>query len=106
MALANLTPEERKVVLECLNAAAMGPFFPDWEFQTLFGVERTDVKSVIDAWPSVDESDAIVDAAIANSMNHLLGYPHGHVRAWSQYISVTPKEVLRILQKWSGDDAV
>src|SRR4051794_25289381 len=100
MALADLTDEEQRAVFECLTAAASGPFFPDWEFQTLFGVSRSDVKAVADAWPNVNEETESVSLAINNSMNNLLGYPHGRVRDWSRYISVGPAEVGRIFRKW------
>ena len=103
MALADLSPAERETVLECLTAAATGPFFPDWEFHTLFGMERSEVKAVVDAWPNIDDATESVSIAVSNSMNHLLGYPHGCEREWSRYISVGPTEVARIFQKWSGE---
>jgi hypothetical protein len=103
MALADLSPEERQIVFECLRATATGPFFPDWEFHTLFGIERGDVKAIVDAWPAVDEANENVSLAINNSMNNLLGYPHGRDREWLQYMSVPPKEVARIFKKWRGE---
>ena len=103
MPLIDLSAEERRVVFECLSAAATGPFFPDWEFHTLFGIERRDVKAVVDAWPAVDETSENVVLAINNSMNNLLGYPHGRDREWRQYISVSPEEVARIFGKWRGE---
>jgi len=103
VALSDLDAKEREVVLECLRAAAAGPFFPDWEFQTLFGVNRDDVKTIVDAWPSVDEAQENVSVAINNSMNNLLGYPHGREKDWPRYISVPPTEVRRIFDKWRHD---
>src|SRR5712691_11317146 len=38
--LANLDEKEREVVQECLRATVEGPFFPDWEFETIFGLKR------------------------------------------------------------------
>lgn len=29
-----------KLVEQCLNAAIEGPFFPDWEFSSLMGIDR------------------------------------------------------------------
>ena len=103
MPLSDLTPSEQQTVRECLAAAANGPFFPDWEFQTLFGVERSEVKTILDAWPSIDETNESVFLAINNSMNNLIGYPHGREREWPQYISARPEDVARILQKWRGE---
>ena len=35
-----LSAHDHKIIAEALSAAAEGPFFPDWEFHTLFGLER------------------------------------------------------------------
>ena len=35
-----LTDKEIRNVLECLNLVLMEDFFEEWEFETLFGVER------------------------------------------------------------------
>lgn len=43
MFLNGLTAEERDIVRRSLTAAVEGPYFPDWEFQTLFGVTRAGV---------------------------------------------------------------
>jgi len=86
-----------------LHATATGPFFPDWEFHTLFGLERSDVKAIVDAWPAIDDASENVSLAINNSMNNLLGYPHGCDREWLTYISVSPEEVARIFKKWRGE---
>ena len=102
MALTDLDAGEREVVLECLRAACTGPFFPDWEFQTLFGLERRDVQAVLDAWPDLDETQDGVSIATNNSMNNLLGYPHGLDKDWPRYISVPPSEVSRIFETWRG----
>ena len=100
MALRNLTPNESAIVLECVRASAVGPFFPDWEFSTLFGLERSQVGEVASAWPNVDDTDPNVEAAINGSLNNLLGYPHGCEKEWATYISATRADVERIFHKW------
>lgn len=103
MSLANLDEKEREVIKECLRAAAEGPFFPDWEFQTLFGLERDEVKQVLACWPELNEEDESVVCAINNSLNNLLGYPaQNREELWPQYISATDAEVARIFDKWKG----
>ena len=42
-----LTPQEQKVIYECLQASVNGSFFPDWEFHTLFGLTRDEVREII-----------------------------------------------------------
>lgn len=100
MALRNLDEGEKKVVFECLRAAVDGPFFPDWEFQTLFGLERREMATIASSCPAIDDSDDSVATAINSSMNNLLGYPHREEKSWSRYISVSRDEVRRIFEKW------
>lgn len=95
-----LSEDEKRVILECLKAAAEGPFFPDWEFHTLFGLERNEMAEIVAAWPRIDWSLEKVIVAMNNSMNNLLGYPHGCEEEWARYISVTAEEVARVFSKW------
>ena len=62
--LSDLNSREREVVRECLQAAVEGPFFPEWEFSTLFGLTRDEVRKVLSSWPDGNESDKFVVAAI------------------------------------------
>ena len=100
MAINDLTHSEQQVVFECLKAAAEGPFFPDWEFHTLFGLWREDVRQVVANWPEISEDSEEVIVAINNSINNLLGYPHGREDVWSDYISVSEEELAAIFDKW------
>lgn len=102
MPLADLNPEEREVVKSCLRAAAEGPFFPDWEFATLFGVKRDEVKAILARWPDLDDSDETVACAINGSFNNLLGYPHRCEDIWAQFIPVTEQQLALIYSKWKG----
>lgn len=101
MALADLDTREREVVRECLCAAAEGPFFPEWEFETLFGLTRDEVRQVLLAWPDLRESDENVTRAINNSFNNLLGYPADNKNElWPKFMSVSTIELARIFDKW------
>jgi hypothetical protein len=101
--LANLDDREREVVRECLRTAVDSSFFPEWEFQTIFGIERDEVKRVLTSWPNLDEKDPIVTLAINNSFNNVLGYPARNKREiWPKFISVSPMELARIFDKWKG----
>lgn len=106
MGSAILTEKEQKIVAACLRAAADGPFFPDWEFQTLFGITRQEVKAIADRYPDVDEDDDEIAGsndswlAINNTFANLLGYPHRQEAAWNSWIDVSPVEVEKIFKKW------
>ncbi|GKX36258.1 MAG: hypothetical protein MnENMB40S_38760 [Rhizobiaceae bacterium MnEN-MB40S] len=91
------------MVRECIRAAAEGPFYPEWEFGILFGLERREVQAVLARWPDIDDSDEIIYAVISNSTNNLLIYPIDNPDRWSAYVSVGPKDVARIFAAWRGN---
>jgi hypothetical protein len=102
MPLTDLTESEQQVIRDCLRASVAGPFFPMWEFHTLFGLEHQDVSDIAFG-PPLDDSREDVKVAINNALNMLTGYPHRcGPQVWQQFISVTPDEVRRILKKWKG----
>ena len=100
MPLRDLTAVEQEVVRQCLRAAVVGPFFPMGVFQTLFGLDHPRVADIAFA-TSIDDASPDVSHAINNAMNNLTGYPHKRQDVWSQYVSVSPEEVRRILNKWA-----
>jgi len=94
-----LTERAREIVAGCLAATVQGEFFPEWEFQTLFGVDRSVVARVMAEWPSVDTEDWTVRAAVVGALNHLLGYPHGLDEELSKYASASPEEMKELLRR-------
>ncbi len=96
-----------QVFRESLIAAARGPFFPDWEFGTLFGMERPEVESIAESFSAATPIAGDVAVALNNAMNNLLGYPHGQELAWAQWLSVSPAELQAIYSQWraSGSEA-
>lgn len=104
MPLDALTDDEKRVVHACLECVAAGDvILHDWEFATIMGIDPAEFRSVVDAWPDVDDSDEIVCLAINNSMNNLLGYPHAFHDDWDSRIPVKKAEIVRVLSKWRGD---
>jgi len=99
-AIDRLTEVETKIVGECLNAAAHGPFFPDWEFHTLFGLTRQRIADIAHRWPAVDTNADDVGKAVNNSFNMLLGYPHKKWNAWSEFVSMPPQQATKVYERW------
>ena len=90
------------IVRSCLKAAVDGPFFPEWEFHTLFGLTRAEVRDVLHAWPAepayaaggYDSPAHFQRVAIDNAMNNLLGYPHGRRgAAFTREVGATRTEI-------------
>lgn len=98
--ISSLSEAELRVVSECLDAAAAGPFFEDAELETVLGVTRQELTFVARDWPDVDFLDEAVRMCVYGALLNLVGYPH-HVtgREWAQHISVPPAEVHGILRK-------
>jgi hypothetical protein len=68
-----MTAGDIETIRICLRAAVDGPYFGEWEFQTLMGVTRGEMRAVLAAWPSDSPEQAL---AVNNALNNLLGYPH------------------------------
>jgi hypothetical protein len=101
LAFRHLTSDDVRIVGESLRAAVSGPFFPDWEFPTLFGLERAEVEEIAKAWPNVEVADEhVVDVAVNNALGNLVGYPHGEEQRWPEFISVPPEKLLEVLERW------
>ncbi|QTE31094.1 hypothetical protein [Pengzhenrongella sicca] len=88
----SLTDRDEGTLLACLRAAVEGPFFPDWEFHTLFGLDRDEVRAVLTSWPSCENPEDQF-SAVNNAMNNLLGYPHGRDDVWPEFIPASRTEV-------------
>lgn len=103
MSINCLTKNDKDIVYQCLVASLEGAFFPEWEFYTLFGVERNTLAKIVKSWPNVDDGEEEVFLAINNTLGNLVGYPHGRPEEWKKYISATPEEVTTILQRWKNN---
>lgn len=95
----------------CLNAVVHGPFFPDCEFHTLFGLTRLEVEIVLTEWPNLpaqtpsgyDSPGHFQDVAVNNSMNNLLGYPHGfRGDVFLREVGASEQQVAAVLTRWRG----
>jgi hypothetical protein len=65
-----LSEADLEIIGQALHAAAHGPFFPDWKFHTLFGLDRSEVRRIADEWPKSSASAEDVTAAVNNSLNN------------------------------------
>jgi hypothetical protein len=102
MDLDSLSDVDKAILGQALRAAADGPFFPDWEFHTLFGLERRKVRAIADAWPEPTASSDDVETAVNNSLNNLLGYPHQQDAVWSQWVSVDRHQLNKLFNRLRG----
>lgn len=95
--------QDAEIFRQCLRAAVDGPFFCDCEFHTLLGLERDQVRRIVESWPEWDDVPDLT-LAINNSVNNLLSYPHDRWNVWHDYITATPAEVGRALARFRHED--
>jgi hypothetical protein len=97
-----LSERESDVVRAVLRAAVEGPFFPEWEFEMIMGVDRDETRRVLVAWPDTADPQA-TDFAVSGAFNNLLGYPHRKWDAWSDYSDADKQEVAEVFRRWRSE---
>lgn len=91
---------DRRIICECLSAAANGPFFDDATFRILFSADRGLFLEIVARLPHLDDGNQDVRRAIGSSLANLTAYPHRKEAFWSEWISTSPSEVARINELW------
>ena len=81
----------------CLRAASEGSLFPDWEFHTLFGLSRGEVRAVADGWPA-NAALPEVEVAVHNALANLTGYPHLQIPALREMVG-EPDQVRALFER-------
>jgi hypothetical protein len=99
-AIASWGSESISLIGRCLRAAVEGPFFPEVEFGTLFGISRLELAALATSWPDADWHSPRVRLAVLNSLNNLTGYPHREEEAWQELIGSPREEVVEALTDW------
>jgi hypothetical protein len=93
--------DELETIKICMTASCMEKFFPEWEFQSLFGIERDELKQAVSLFPNLNYEDDIHNAAIKGSLGHLLGYPHGRDRELEVMLNKDVMVIKKVLDKFN-----
>lgn len=94
-----MSHDEMQLIGECLSAIVDGSFIPEWEFQTIMGLNREQVAEIAAQWPSY-EPNGKTYSAVNNTLNNLRGYPHGKEQELRDRLSVTPDKFEKLCEKW------
>lgn len=70
-----LNSRETEIVNRALTAIVEGPFFPDWEFQTLFGVVRERMREELAKNPRSPEWADVHSSYVNSALFFLTTYP-------------------------------
>ena len=95
--ITHLDEREIEMIGKCLKAVASGSYFPEWEFETLFGMKLREVAIIAKGWPK-NASVPQAGLAVINTLVNLSGYPHGLERELEEQ-AAGPKELRRLLIK-------
>jgi hypothetical protein len=96
--LDGLNEAEREQVRRALVAAVEGPFFPEWEFRILFGVDRSAVRAALTAFPRLSPRDQDQFLSVNNSLFMLGSYPHEPEADFERY-GVRRADIRRVHKK-------
>src|SRR5689334_119418 len=107
--VASLSNEEAELIRAALTAGAEGPYFPNWEIQTLLAVSRDELTEVLMAWPEAaattswePDPERVQYIAVSNVLNNLVGYPHGKWPALQVELGVEQRDLVELLERWRG----
>ena len=71
-----LSAAERALLDACFRETTEGPYFPDWEFPTLFGATRDKVRASRRHWAAA-KTDSQDHHIASHVLTNLISYPHG-----------------------------
>lgn len=88
----HLAESDCHIAIECVHAAAHGPFFCDYDIRLLIECERVDLVDLARRGSDVDWEDTQVRRVVASTLGNLLALPDGLESDWSNWISASPAE--------------
>lgn len=95
------------VCVRGIREACSGPYFPDWEFETLIGFRREFVECIA-AEEEVSKrkwgSDEV--SAILNVANNIEGYPHGYASRFTERVGMSPGEFAVLVRSFASQLSV
>lgn len=102
MAFEEMTEPEREFIRQSMNAILYGPFVDAAEFQTRLGINRSQLRDVLDAWPALDDDDENGDVCLAinNCLNETLHSGCVDLRVWSGWFTAPKADIAAAYQRW------
>lgn len=103
MAFEKLTEQEQRLILEAMTAILNGPYIDDAEFQTRLGIDRLQLREVLDTWPVIedDNEDSHACIAINNCMNEVCYGIEISSAAWSKWFTAPRSDVAAVYARWA-----
>lgn len=81
-----LTQLDKDFLRRSLKATIEGPFFDEWEFETLIGFTRDEVAEIEKEWDNIDFEEPDVRDMIKSVIGNLAGYPHSQKKDLEDFL--------------------
>jgi hypothetical protein len=93
-----LSVAESALLDACFRETTEGPYFPDWEFPTLFGATRDKVRASRRHWATgkMDGQDHHVASQV---LTNLISYPHGLAKQLGDTVGGSVDELSKLRDK-------
>ena len=90
------------IIRNSMLFATDGPNFPDWEFSTIFGFDRSEVRAIANSLSSQAPVTTETIRAVASTFNNLSGYPGGR-EYWAEFVPSSWPEALSAFERWRNE---
>ena len=94
----NLSAADLDIIKKCLFEAVHGTYFPDWEFRTLMGIDRNQVRDILASWPE-NCSNEEVRIDVKSVIGSLLFYPHRQRDHLVEQLAISEKALVELLTR-------
>ena len=98
-------PSDIAIVRQCIDLVTEGPTFEEWEFETLFGRTRDEVRATGASLGVAGSKTHDTVVVVGDVLNNLAGYP-GAERDWAKWVSVPRGVALSVLEGWLDANSI
>ena len=92
-----------QIILQCMECIFQGPYISDVAFSTRVGISRSQLKSLIDAWPNIDDSnwESYAHIGVNNVLNEICHGVSISTSDWDNWFDVSRREVKEVYKRWA-----
>lgn len=94
-----------EIIGRALMASVDSSIFPEWEFASLIGRTRDDVRAVATRWPLSEGSATAEDMLIRNVLLNLAGYPHENPEQVERLVGASTGRLMEVLSRWQRTES-
>jgi len=91
--LRRMDPEVVELLGSCIEAAALGPFFPDREMKERFGRDRGSMQVLAHMWPGLNLASPELERMLSRVVRHMVEIRASDPDLWEEWIEATPEQV-------------